>query len=524
MIKYITGIEDSYYARKLGKRYIISKRNLQSVYVFNTYENNTFIPLKFTLLGCKTNCSIEIELGKEEKIILNNTIPIETIFKYRNQIDFLKINIPNDIINEVAIELIVGLIEDDLKSYKQIDFIDSLGSLDIGGKKGVIIKIPKDFNEDFYDYSIIIPYDNDNNYGLSEIGVQISYDKIEFLAHPNKIEPNFKTIIPLFNTNPYLFIQNNKDSDNNKFFYISIYNFRYSSRKIYIQKPKLFSNVKINAINKLPQLKDNKYYYQIPFPKGEYNYLLVQYSCKNKEDILLKVSKNDFIYDLEDNEDNKLSLETISAKKKNFNNDDNVYLNLYLSNSSEIYINLNPINESFDKEMNYDYLFFYVKQISDKNKLQIHLSSESKRPNRYYLLFNIPYNKDLFFISSIISGQKNLDKKKYQAMMSIDFDEKDIIRDFEVKSPIKFDKQNNVVIVSTRKDSFIFYNIYFTSFSYDYVKISDRIINILLISLIPIEIICLCICYFKCRKKKKKKDNLSSKMIEKELNLIIEPN
>jgi hypothetical protein len=208
-----------------------------------------------------------------------------------------------------------------------------LGSLDLNRYEGVIIKIPKDLNEDFYDYSIIIPNDYDNYFYISQIGVQISYDKIEFLAHPNKIQRNFKKIIPLFNTNPYLFIPNNKDLDNNKFFYISIYNFG-DRNKINIQKPKLFSNVKINAINKLPLLKDNKYYYQIPFPKGEYNYLLVQYSCKNKENIFLKISKNDFIYDLEDN---KLSLEAISMKKNYLNTENNLYLNIYLSNSSEIY-------------------------------------------------------------------------------------------------------------------------------------------------------------------------------------------
>ena len=518
MIKYITGREVSDYYLEIGKRYIISKINLIRSYSFYTFDNNTFIPLKFTLFGCKTNCSIEIKLGEDEKIILNNTIPIETKFKYRIKIDYLRINIPKDIINEVAIELIVGFTEDVLKSYKQIDFIDSLGSLDLMEYEGVIIKIPKDLNEDFYDYSIIIPNDYYNYYYISQIGVQISYDKVEFLAHPKKIQRNFKKIIPLFNTNPYLFVPNNKDLDNNKFFYISIYNFGYRN-KINIQKPKLLSNVKINAINKLPLFKDNKYYYQIPFPKGEYNYLLVQYSCKNKENIFLKISKNDFIYDLEDN---KLSLETISMKKNYLNTDNNLYLNVYLSNSSEIYINLNPRNESFEQEMYYNHFSFGVEQISEKNKLEVHIHSRSLRLNRYYLLFNIPYNEDLFFISSIISGQKNLDKKKYQSMVSFDFDEKDITSYFEIKSPIKFDKENNVTIVSTIKDSFIFYSIGYSYFDYNYVIISYQTIIILIISLIPIEIICICICHFKCRKKKK--DNLISKMIEKELNPIIEPN
>jgi hypothetical protein len=68
MIKYIAGKEVSDYYLELGKRYIISKNNYKRAYSFYTDDNNTFIPLKFTLFGCKTNCSIEIELGKDEKI------------------------------------------------------------------------------------------------------------------------------------------------------------------------------------------------------------------------------------------------------------------------------------------------------------------------------------------------------------------------------------------------------------------------------------------------------------------------
>ena len=265
IIKYIYGKEDSSLGLEPGNRYIISKYNLKNLYL-KIYDDNILIPLKFTMLGCKTNCSIEIQLSEETKIILNNTTPIETKFNFTKVYNFFGINIPENIINEVKIELIVGFIEDNLKSYKQIDFIDSLRYLNIEGKEGVIIKIPKDFNEDFYDYSIRI--------NESDLGVQISYDKMEFLAHPNKISKKYRQIIPLFSTNPYLSISNDKDLDNNKFFYISIYNFNtYRSKIIYIQKPNLFSKVKINAINKLPKLKDNKYYYQIPFPKEEYNYI-----------------------------------------------------------------------------------------------------------------------------------------------------------------------------------------------------------------------------------------------------------
>lgn len=42
--------------------------------------------------------------------------------------------------NSLHIEINVGFIKENLDFYKQIDFIDSLGKLEIEGKKGIFIK------------------------------------------------------------------------------------------------------------------------------------------------------------------------------------------------------------------------------------------------------------------------------------------------------------------------------------------------------------------------------------------------
>ena len=71
--------------------------------------------------------------------------------------------------------------------------------------------------------------------------------------------------IPLFNLNPYDEIENNL-LDENKFFYILIYS-KYESQ-IYIRKPKLFSNVKLNTFNFFSELNKSNliYYYKIKLP------------------------------------------------------------------------------------------------------------------------------------------------------------------------------------------------------------------------------------------------------------------
>ena len=68
--------------------------------------------------------------------------------------------------------MIVGFLPNQLASYEQIDFNNCLGKNVILRKSGIIIKIPKSFDESLFDYSIIFPRD-------FQVELEISYDRIE---------------------------------------------------------------------------------------------------------------------------------------------------------------------------------------------------------------------------------------------------------------------------------------------------------------------------------------------------------
>ena len=158
-----------------GKRYIFPKSRVREYnFTFEEKLINKSITLKFTLFGSSNNTSIEFYLNEELKI-LNNTTPLELLYTYEYYNPNL-INFKNNIEEDFCIEIIVGFLEEDLKLYKQIDFTDSLGNIVLEPKEGYIIKIPEEFNQDLYDYSIIIQ--------SSYINIQIYYDKIDFIV-PN---------------------------------------------------------------------------------------------------------------------------------------------------------------------------------------------------------------------------------------------------------------------------------------------------------------------------------------------------
>ena len=103
------------------------------------------------------------------------------------------------------------------------DLVDVLGeNYDNDNKTGIIIRIPKNFDKNLYDFSFILP-----NYYNSYYDTQISYDDLKFIVPINKYKDIYlyniiSPIIPLFQVNPYEYISEN---DENKFFYILICNF-----------------------------------------------------------------------------------------------------------------------------------------------------------------------------------------------------------------------------------------------------------------------------------------------------------
>ena len=119
------------------------------------------------------------------------------------------------------IEFIVGFKDENLKLYKQIYFEKSFGTLEIEPKKGIIIKIPEDFNDNLYDYSIIHSYPQSDSY----LDIQIEYDNIKYEV-PWDLDTKFNSlnsIIPLFKLDSYsLVLDNSKDS--NKSYFITMFN------------------------------------------------------------------------------------------------------------------------------------------------------------------------------------------------------------------------------------------------------------------------------------------------------------
>ena len=113
--------------------------------------------MKFSLLGVRDNTSIEFFIN-DTNYILNNSESLEIEFTFKNKSESLiSFNLDENIENTMFVEVIVGFVKEDLDSYKQIDFNNSLGNIVLENKKGIIIKIPEELNEELYDFSIIIP-------------------------------------------------------------------------------------------------------------------------------------------------------------------------------------------------------------------------------------------------------------------------------------------------------------------------------------------------------------------------------
>ena len=280
---------------------------------------------------------------------------------------------------------------------------------------------PKYFNEDLYDYSIILPYPFDR-YFKDIYDVRISYDKIAFMVPMfyRYHNPLYFQIIPLFNIDPYITIFKEDEESQDKFFYISIFNNMKEKIDIFIQKPKIFSEIKLNIINKLPPLdaEQQKYYYKIYFPKGDYNSLLVQDINQNYKSF----SKDFNIYSLEHFYQN-YQIFLLVDKNDRMNN--NSYLNYYNTNPSDSYIKFIPNNEFIYSDGVYNELRIRTKmnisQIEGKNQLKITINSYSyylEQSFKYYLFINTP--NDLVYINSIINKFKNLDQNKNQIMMILD--------------------------------------------------------------------------------------------------------
>ena len=303
------------------------------------------------------------------------------------------------------------------------------------------------------------------------MNIQINYDKIEF-AVPKIENTLMNTIIPLFNVNPYLTISNKDDINNNKFFYISIYN-KYDTQ-IYIKKPKIFSQVQLNTIHVLSELKDenNKYYYKIPFPKGNYNSLLVQYFSYNTEREII-FNKNTNQYSIIRDTTYLNNLFNIPFEKNDIN-EYNTYLICKGTANKESYINLITSNDLIFYPR-YDSFEFkiVVNQTNNAQKLNISFNSYSyyhgQKPCKYYFIFN---NDNDYY--SIISGYKQLDSTKKEILLSFENDELEerINLELEISIDLYEDIENRIKIIPVSKENCILQSI--ESFSFYLKKIKKK--------------------------------------------------
>ena len=157
-----------------------------------------------------------------------------------------------DIKEDMLIEIIVGNKKDKRTNYVIQDLNESFGNLMINPKSYIIVKVPKEYDENVNNFSII------QDFIYRRCYIDISYDKIEFkpFNFDNHKDYISSKIIPPLSVNPYSYIPKNSKKSDEKFFYILIYNPYFNEVKsIYIKKPKLYTDIKLKQINTFPQLK-----------------------------------------------------------------------------------------------------------------------------------------------------------------------------------------------------------------------------------------------------------------------------
>ena len=157
-------IRDFYFRNKEsilipGKRYIFSTKYIPEKIKLSETLIGKKISLKFSIFGAKNNNQVKLNLNGSEQILSidNKSMEFELKFYRENSSYLINFDIEKDIKEEMLIEAIV-VTKEDLSEYQIKNLNESFGNLNVDKGKGIIIKVPKEYDESYYNYSIIQIY------------------------------------------------------------------------------------------------------------------------------------------------------------------------------------------------------------------------------------------------------------------------------------------------------------------------------------------------------------------------------
>ena len=507
---------ERYYKSKeldTGKQYLFLIKNLIdnqiNITIKSNYVNNNIF-FKFRVFGLNNDEIVTIFFD-EKKYELNNN-SLEIIYEYKKYNPNLIYFSDDEIKKNIFVEIKVGFLEQDLKLYKQINFKDAIGKITYDSYNGTIIKIPRDLNEDLFNYILIIKN--------KEANIQITYDTIEYavpMINYNKGE--MLPLIELFKSNPYM----KELNDTNKLFFIIIN----GGNEFVIKKPKIYDATslefnRLNIINKLTN-ENEKYFYKIELPKSDYNYMKIQTMNLNNYNY---ISLNEGFY----RKINNINYETFYSFS-NKENAQSLFLN-YFEMDKNNYLNIIPQKQydfnNIDNKWNLILIKYNIEQIEQTNKIRINTTSLSYQyyPNKYYyyvfININVTNNSNLYEkVFQYISGDKKPDISQKQKIIILEDDEikSNIVYDVDIEKDELYDtytetKENLYFIIPVNKNNYLieytgyFYSYFWFSYKQDYSNIGYYVAGGTIAGFILIAVI-LGIVMYKRKKNKEKLERLN---------------